>query len=214
MDMASYIIHFMYTFASIFIIVSPFQASMIFISLTADASSSERKAICRRTIIVAFSTALLFALTGDLILQFFGITLDSVRVAGGILLFIMAVNMLTARKRHGKITEAEIDDAIEREEIAVFPLAMPLLTGPGVITTMIVLMGTASTLIQKAIVLAALFTTFLATYIMLVSSSHIERILGITGVLVLTRIMGLILGAIAVDFVSTGIWNIYIEMSG
>ncbi|MBN1323002.1 MAG: NAAT family transporter [Methanotrichaceae archaeon] len=213
MELGEAIGYFVYAFASFFIIVNPVEATVVFISLTQGLDQMERRHICRRTTTVAFIMAMLFALGGEMLLGFFQITIDSLRVAGGILLFLVAVDMLRA-KQPKKVTEAELRDANEREDVSVFPLATPLLTGPGAITTIIILMGAATVLAEKAIVLAAMTATFLLTYVILRSSDHINRMLGLTGILVLTRIMGLILGAISVDFVARGAFNLYIEMAG
>ncbi|MGB9902609.1 MarC family protein [Methanothrix sp.] len=212
LDLAAYLQYFIYVFTSIFIIVNPIEATMVFVSLTQEASPAEKSRICVRTTLVAFSVAMVFALAGDMILRFFGITVDSLRVAGGILLFLVAIDMLRA-KPHKKVTEAEIEDATTREDISIFPLAIPLLTGPGAITTVIVNMGASSTLVEKMLVLLAICLTFSATYAILRSAEYIDNFLGVTGIMVFTRIMGLILGAIAVDFVSVGAWNIYISMA-
>jgi len=212
-ETASYLAYFFYVFASVFIIVNPVEATMVFISLTPGDSSRERARISFRAASVAYLVAILFALTGDLVLRFFGTNVDSLQVAGGLLLFIMAIEMLKAKPRR-KVTEAEMVDANEREDISIFPLATPLLTGPGAITTVIVLMGTAEGPFEKGVVLLALTATFLATYLILRSSEYIDRILGLTGILVMTRIMGLMLGAIAVNFVAVGAWNIYAGMAG
>ncbi|HSD57513.1 MAG TPA: MarC family protein [Methanotrichaceae archaeon] len=206
--------YFAYAFASMFVIVNPIEATMVFISLTSGMKTEEKKKIYWRTTSVAFAIALLFAVAGDLVLQFFGITVDSLRVAGGVLLFLVAIDMLRGVRQQKKITEAELRDANLREDISVFPLAMPLLTGPGAITTVVVLMGAAFTLSQKVIVLAALSLTFVTTYFILRFSEYIDRALGITGIMVMTRIMGLILGAIAVNFVALGAWNLYQAMVG
>lgn len=201
-------------FASFFTIVNPIQATFTFITLTLGTASEERKRIALRTTIVAFIMALLFAIGGDLILQFFGITVDSLRVAGGVLLFLVAIDMLRGEKEQKKVTEAEIQDANLREDISVFPLATPLLTGPGAITTVIVQMGDAMDIFQKSLVMIALILTFAATYFILRFSEYIDRALGVTGIMVMTRIQGLILGAIAVNFVATGAWNIFINLRG
>ena len=186
---------------------------MVFVSLTPDATARERARISFRAAAVAYVVALLFALSGDMVLRFFGATVDSLRVAGGILLFIMAIEMLKAKPRR-KVTAAELADASDREDVSVFPLATPLLTGPGAITTVIVLMGSAAGAVEKGVVLVALTATFVATYLILRSSEYVGRILGVTGILVMTRIMGLLLGAIAVNFVAVGAWNIYSAMAG
>lgn len=204
-----YLVYFVYAFTSIFVIVNPIEATMVFVSLTSGISPEEKKKIYRHTTTVAFEIAFLFAVGGDIVLRFFGITVDSLRVAGGILLFFVAMDMLRSGRQQRKVTEAELRDANLREDISIFPLAMPLLTGPGAITTVVVLMGAAITIPEKAIVLGALILTFVLTYFVFKFSDLIDRVLGITGIMVLTRILGLILGAIAVNFVATGAWNLY-----
>ncbi len=209
-----YLTYFAYAFASIFVIVNPIEATLVFISLTSGMNPKEKKRIYWRTTTVAFAIALLFALAGDLVLRFFGITVDALRVAGGVLLFLVAIDMLRSGRHYRKVTEAELRDASDREDISVFPLATPLLTGPGAITTVVVLMGAAATIPEKSVVLMALVTTFMATYVILKFSEYIDQALGITGIMVMTRILGLILGAIAVNFVATGAWNLYTAMAG
>ena len=209
-----YLLYFIYALASIFVIVNPIEATIVFVSLTAGMGSDEKRRISMRTTSVAFAIAFLFALAGDFVLTLFGITVDSVRVAGGILLFLVAVDMLRGGRYQRKVTEAELRDANHREDISVFPLATPLLTGPGTITTVIVLMGAAATILEKSIVLLALILTFLTTYYILKFSDFIDKALGITGIMVTTRIMGLLLGAIAVNFVALGTWNLYQSLAG
>jgi multiple antibiotic resistance protein len=209
-----FVFYFLYVFASFFTIVNPIQATITFITLTPMESVRERKRISLRTTSVAFIIALLFAVGGELILRFFGITVDSLRVAGGVLLFLVAIDMLRGEKEQKKVTEDELKDANCREDISVFPLAMPLITGPGAITTVIVQMGDATSIFQKALVIAALVLTFAATYLILRSSEYIDKALGVTGIMVMTRIQGLILGAIAVNFVATGAWNIFVSLKG
>ena len=212
MALTDYPIYFILVFISIFVIINPLQATIIYISLTAGMSQKNKQSIPFRTTSVAFVIAVLFAVSGDLILRFFGITVDSLRVAGGILLFLVAMDMLRGGE-HRKVTENEIRDANEREDISIFPLAMPLVTGPGVITTVVVQMGAAVTLTQKALVMVALTFAFIVTYFVLRFSDYIDMALGVTGIMVVTRVQGLILGAIAVNFVATGAWNIYVSMA-
>jgi len=138
---------------------------------------------------------------------------DSLRVAGGILLFLVAIDMLRGRQQK-KVTEAELLDANQREDVSIFPLAIPLLTGPGAITTVVVLMGEADSFTEKSLLLLAICLTFLATFFILKFSEHIDHALGITGIMVMTRIMGLILGAVAVNFVAIGAWNLYRAIVG
>lgn len=196
-----------YAFTSIFTIVNPIGGMITFISLTEGMGASERKRIAKRSVIIACILAIVFALAGELILRFYNVTVDALRVAGGILLFIVALNMLQARS--SKVTPAELKDADKRDDISVFPVATPLLTGPGAMTTVIVIIRTAQTVELKLIAILAIILTFFMAYIFFRFSDRINDILGVTGSLVLTRVMGLLLAAIAVNFVSTGAWNIY-----
>lgn len=214
MGMIDYLLYFVYAFTTVFVIVNPVEATMIFVTLTSGLGGQEKARIYRRATLVSFAIAILFALGGDLVLRIFGITVDSLRVAGGILLFLVAIDMLRGVRQQKKVTEAELQDANERDDVSVFPLATPLLTGPGAITTVIVLMGAAGTLAEKALVLMAIILTFASTLVILRFSEYIDQVLGITGILVLTRIMGLILGAVAVNFVAVGAWNLYRAMAG
>jgi len=214
MGINDYLLYFVYAFASIFVIVNPIEATLIFVTLTSGLNSQEKSRICTRSTVVAFATAILFSVAGDVVLRIFGITVDSLRVAGGILLFLVAIDMLRGVRQQKKVTEAELRDANQREDVSVFPLAIPLLTGPGAITTVVVLMGAAASLTEKALVLLALILTFAATFFILKFSEYIDRALGITGIMVTTRIMGLILGAVAVNFVAVGTWNLYKAMAG
>ena len=203
---------FIYAFTSIFIIVNPIGGIITFISLTAGMRASERKEIAKRSVTVACGLAIIFALSGELILRLFGVTVDSLRVAGGVLLFIVALNMLQARVSRESVTEEEIEDAAERDDIAVFPIAIPLLTGPGAITTVIVVIRTGQTLELKLLTIAAILLTFALSYIIFRFADRINKMLGVTGSLVITRVMGLLLRAIAVNFIATWIWNIYLSM--
>jgi multiple antibiotic resistance protein len=203
MDISGYFLYFVYVFSSIFVIVNPIEATMVYVTLTSGLNSAERKHINRRTTAIAFSIAILFAVGGDIVLRIFGITVDSLRVAGGVLLFLVAIDMLRGVRQQNKVTEAELRDANHREDISVFPLAMPLLTGPGAIT-----------MTEKGIVILAIVLTFVITLFVLRFSEYIDKAMGITGIMVLTRVMGLILGAVAVNFVATGAWNLFRAMAG
>jgi multiple antibiotic resistance protein len=214
MDISDYILYFVYVFSSIFVIVNPIEATMVYVTLTSGLDSVEKNHIHKRTTSVAFSLAILFAVAGDIVLRIFGITVDSLRVAGGILLFLVAIDMLRGVRQQKKVTEAELRDANHRDDISVFPLAMPLLTGPGAITTVVVLMGSSDTIAEKALVILAITLTFVITFFVLRFSEYIDKALGITGIMVLTRVMGLILGAVAVSFVATGAWNLFRTMAG
>jgi len=214
MELSDLVLYFAYAFTTIFVIVNPVEATLVFVTLTSSLNASEKSHIYRRTTLVALALAILFSLGGNAILRLFGITVDSLRVAGGILLFLVAIDMLRGVRQQKKVTEAELMDANQREDVSIFPLAIPLLTGPGAITTVVVLMGAATNLTEKSLVLLAILLTFLATFVILKFSEYIDQALGITGIMVMTRIMGLILGAVAVNFVALGAWNLYKSMAG
>ncbi|VVB71977.1 MarC family integral membrane protein [uncultured archaeon] len=214
MGINDYLLYFVYAFSSVFVIVNPIEATIVFVTLTSSMNQQERSHIYKRSTLVAFSIAILFSLAGDAVLRMFSITVDSLRVAGGVLLFLVAIDMLRGVRQQKKVTEVELRDADQREDISVFPIAMPLLTGPGAITTVVVLMGAAGTIIEKVLVIMAISLTFLVTFFVLKFSEYIDHVLGVTGIMVLTRIMGLILGAVAVNFVAIGAWNIYRSMAG
>jgi len=206
-----YVLYFIFAFTSIFVIVNPIGTTMIFVSLTSGMSAGDKQKISGRSTSIAFIIAILFAIAGNLVLRLFSITVASLQVAGGILLFTVAIDMLRGDKYQKKVTEAELSDAAYREDISIFPLATPLLTGPGAMTTVIVLMGAAATIIEKSLVLLAIVVTFIVTYYILKSSELIDNTLSVTGIMVLTRIMGLILGAISVNFVAAGAWSLYLS---
>ena len=203
---------FIYALTSIFVIVNPVGAMFTFMSLTSDRDYKERVKIGSRSVLIAFLVAIVFAIGGEIILRFFGVTVDSLRVAGGIILFKVALDMVYAKTSGESFTEAERKDAKEREDISVFPVAMPLLTGPGTITTVIVVIRSVPSIELKMVALLAMFATFLITFLMFRFSNELSKILGVTVTLVFTRIMGLLLGAIAINFLATGIKNIFMAM--
>jgi multiple antibiotic resistance protein len=138
-----------------------------------------------------------------------------VNPVGGLITFIsLTAGMSTTERREiaKRSVIEEIKDATKREDISVFPIAMPLLTGPGAITTVIVVIRTGQTLELKIITILAILLTFALSYLIFRFADVSNRILGVSGSLVVTRVMGLLLGAIAVNFIAIGIWNIYVSM--
>jgi len=203
---------FVYALTSIFVIVNPVGAMFTFMSLTSDREQKERIKIGSRSVLIACLVAIVFAIAGEIILRFFGVTVDSLRVAGGIILFKVALDMVYAKTSGESFTEAERKDAKEREDISVFPVAMPLLTGPGTITTVIVIIRSVPSMDLKLVALLAILVTFVITFLMFRFANELSKILGVTVTLVFTRIMGLLLGAIAINFLATGIKNIFMSM--
>jgi len=199
----------LFAFVSLFVIVNPISGVLTFISLTSQMTFEEKNAMAKRSVILACIIALFFAATGDLLLKIFSINVDSLRVAGGILLFTIAFDMMHAQISRESITEKEMQESKKREDVWIFPIAMPILTGPGTITTIIVLIGNTDVIEHKLLVGLAILLTFIISLLIFIFSRRINKWVGYTGMLVFTRIMGLFLAALAVNFITQGIWNIY-----
>lgn len=200
---------FIYTFTSIFVVVSPISGVVTFISLTSKMTHNEKNEIAKKSVTLACLIALFFAIAGNIILDLFNISVDSLRVAGGLLLFSIAFDMMHAKVSRESITEEEISQSQEREDIWVFPIGLPLLTGPGVISAVIVLMGSTENIEQKIIILISIILTFIICLYIFLFSRRIHKFIGYNGMLVFTRLMGLLLAALAVDLTSTGLINIF-----
>jgi multiple antibiotic resistance protein len=200
---------FIYVFSSIFVVVSPISGVVTFISMTSKMTHEEKNDIAKKAVVLACLIALFFAITGSMILKLFSISVDSLRVAGGLLLFSIAFDMMHAKISRESITEEEITQSQEREDIWVFPIGLPLLTGPGAISTVIVLMGVAQGIQQKAIVIISILLTFIVCLFIFLFSRRLHKFIGYNGMLVFTRLMGLLLAALAVDLTATGVINIF-----
>ena len=194
-------------FATFFATIGPLDVAAMFAALTAQQSPEQRRATAIRAILVATAILLGFALAGEVVLASLGISLAALRTSGGILLLLIAIDMAFARNSGGtSTTEDEQREANTRADISVFPLAMPLIAGPGAMGAAILLMadqrGDPS---GQAIVLTAMLAILLATFIAFLLASKIQQLLGLTGMHVITRIMGVLLAALAVQFIFDGI---------
>ncbi len=199
---------FVFAFTSIFVIVDPISGAVTFVSMTSKMTNMEKNEIARKAVTLACVIALFFAITGSVILNLFNINIDSLRVAGGLLLFSIAFNMMQAKISRESITDEEITNSQEREDIWIFPVALPLLTGPGTISTVIVLIGSTAAIEQKIIVIVSIILTFILSLYIFFFSRRINKLIGYNGMLVFTRVMGLLLAALAVDLIATGLINI------
>jgi multiple antibiotic resistance protein len=198
-----------YAFTTIFVVVSPISGVVTFISLTSKMTHDEKNEIAKKAVTLACVIALFFAISGSIILNLFSISVDSLRVAGGILLFSIAFDMMHAKVSRESITEEEISQSQEREDIWVFPIGLPLLTGPGTISTVIVLMGGTVSIGQKIIILVSILLTFILCLYIFLFSRRIHKFIGYNGMLVFTRLMGLLLAALAVNLTATGIISMF-----
>lgn len=190
---------------TVFTIVDPFAVIAPFLAMTARDSAQKRQRIALRASLVAGGVLVLFAAAGALVFDVFGITMPAFRIAGGILLFFTALDMLRARLPPSRATAAEEKEGVEADDPAVIPLAMPLLAGPGAIASVVMLTGRAHDAMEHAAVYASIVITCLVTYLVLRGSERVAKLLGNTGMNVLTRLMGLILAALAAQFVLDGL---------
>jgi multiple antibiotic resistance protein len=190
---------------SLFVIVNAIGNAPIFLTLLKGFDEGERRPIVRKAILVGCTSLLAVTLTGNIFFRLLGIELYSFRIAGGILLAIVSIEMLYGRKTRTQSSADEERHYAEREEISVMPLGIPLLTGPGALTTGIVLFDTAGTLFNRILLLLTIMVVYLTSYIILVRSAKILRFLGRTGTVVAIRIMGLMLLSVAVQFLIGGI---------
>jgi multiple antibiotic resistance protein len=191
--------------AGILVIVNPLTTAFVFLALVPDATVDERRAIAKKATLTATGVLVTFALMGGLIFHVFGITLHAFRIAGGIILFGIAMGMLGRNSEHKGIGGAE------RHDISIIPLAIPFISGPGSIATVMMLVTEAPDIWHTVIVYLAIGLTAALTYLALVNSRHVVRYLGETGRQVITRLFGLILAVLAVQFVINGVSDLLHE---
>jgi MarC family membrane protein len=192
-------------FTSVLFIVDPLTAVPTFLAMTARDKPEVRRQMARRGACTCAITLTLFALGGSLIFKLFGITIGAFKIAGGVLIGLTALDMVQARTSQQKETPAEKAEGIEKEDVGIMPLGVPMLAGPGSISTVMVLAGASKTIATTIAVYAAIALTAYLSYVTLRTATRIERRLGQTGMRILTRLMGLVLGAIAVQFIVDGI---------
>jgi multiple antibiotic resistance protein len=195
-------------FSAIFFVVDPLAVLPIFLAMTANESAEQKRATALRAAITCGITLTVFAAAGTLIFRFFGITLGAFKIAGGVLLFLVALDMMQARQSRTRSTPEEEKEGIEKADVAIIPLAIPLLSGPGSIATVMVLMSRHATFVYTIPVFISILLTALITWLMLRGAGWIERHLSKTFMNVVMRIMGLILAAISVEFVIAGIKDV------
>jgi len=197
---------FLYVFGTLFAVMNPIGAVPVFLSIAQHCRSYERRiSLAKRTSVAVFMTLITFALLGEWIFKFFGSTIDAFAIAGGILLFRMALEMLSGHLSTIKITHEEEEEAVSLSEIAIIPLAIPLISGPGSITTVMIHMAKSSDYLGKIVVILAIFVASLSVYLVLMSAEKVQRRLGRVGIRLITRMMGLILASMAVQLVINGI---------
>ncbi|MCW1919500.1 MarC family protein [Rhodobacter sp. KR11] len=192
---------FISAFATLFVVIDPIGLVTLFIALTRGMDQDHRQRLARRSVVIAFCILLAFGLLGHALLGFVGISLSAFRIAGGILLFLTALDMLFERRTQRR----EGAQAEPAHDPSVFPLATPLIAGPGAIATMILLMGQAGDWPTRIGVLALMAGMMAATFVFFLSATRVERMLGRTGTIVVTRLLGMLLAALSVQFVIDGV---------
>ena len=192
-------------FTSVLFIVDPFAAVPSFLAMTARDTPAQRRVMARRGAWTCAVTLTVFALGGSLIFTLFGITLGAFKIAGGVLIGLNALEMVQARRSMQRETPIEQAEGTQKEDVGIIPLGVPMLAGPGAISTVMVLaLGSRSAASSAALYLSVALTAYVS-YLVLGAATAVEHRLGQTGMRILTRLMGLVLCAIAVQFIVDGI---------
>ncbi|MCF4102302.1 MarC family NAAT transporter [Gillisia sp. M10.2A] len=201
---------FIYVFAALFSVINPLGTVPIFVGLTKDDSPAERSRTSLLTAINIFVILLISFFTGRFILQFFGISIDSLRIAGGMIIVTSGFALLTGSfaKHKGMEKQRVKDDAYQREGVSLTPLAIPMLAGPGSISLLIGMYEEYSVFSERLITVIAILGVCLATFTVLRSSHYIVKILGASGINAISRIIGFIVIAIGVEYISSSVMNV------
>jgi multiple antibiotic resistance protein len=197
---------FVSAFVTLLVIIDPPGCAPIFASLTRDAPASQRRMMAVRSVLVAAGILLFFGLLGEDLLRKLGISLAAFRIAGGIMLFLIALEMVFERRTQRRETRAqEVSANPEHEDVSVFPMAIPMIAGPGSIASVMLLMARSDGLAESVTVLGALAAVLVLTMIALLAAGPLMRLLGHRMEAMLTRLLGVILAALAAQFVIDGI---------
>ena len=193
--------------ATFFATIGPLDVATMFAALTASQTAQQRRSIAIRGTLISTAILLAFALIGELLLASLGISLAALRTAGGILLLLIGIDMVFARSSGGtSTTDDEEKEAISKTDISVFPLATPLIAGPGAMGAAILLMADQEgNVAGQAIIVASILLILLLTFVSMLLAGKIQHWLGVTGMHVITRVMGVLLSALAVQFIFDGI---------
>ncbi len=197
-------------FVTLFVVIDPIGLTPMFIALTQDTDARHRRLVALRACGIAFGILTLFAFLGEAVLDFIGISMPAFRIAGGILLFLTALDMLFERRTKRREDKADEEDF---PDPSVFPLAIPLIAGPGAIASMILLAGNTGDALEMAGVLGVMAAVLLLALMLFLTAGLIERGLGRVGINVVTRLLGMLLAALSVQFVLDGLRNFGVALS-
>jgi multiple antibiotic resistance protein len=190
--------------SSLFFLVDPIATIPVFLFLTSDAGPGERSRMARTAAFTCFFVLTGFSLIGTLLFRLLGITLPAFQTAGGVILLLVGLDMVQARRSGTKETPGEVEEAVVKSDAGIVPLGMPMLAGPGAISNVVVLVGQAQHWWQTVTVYTAIALTALASYFFLAGADRVRKQMSETTIHILTRIMGMLITALAVQFIATG----------
>jgi multiple antibiotic resistance protein len=205
---SSYVTFLLVALSSIFFLVDPFAAIGTFLAITADVDAKRRKLLARKASITCFVVLTTFALVGKFIFRMFGITLPAFEIAGGLILLLIGLDMLQAKRSPTQEASSDTEEAAVKEDVGIVPLGIPMLAGPGAISSVMVLVGQAGQLWEVLIILGVIAFTAYISYLVLAGAGRVRQVMGETGIRILVRIMGLLLVALAVQFFVNGLTDL------
>ena len=188
-------------------LINPFGVMPIYLTATADLDVKARERTAKKATTIAFIIMLIFGFSGQLLFQFFGISVGGFKIAGGIIFLLMGMDMVQARLARTKVKDSEVKTYVN--DVSITPLAIPLLSGPGALTNSIILMQEATTFEMKIVFVIGLAFTMALTCVILISASKLIKVIGETGMNVMLRLMGMIVMVIAVEFFTSGVKDIF-----
>jgi multiple antibiotic resistance protein len=194
--------------SSIFFLVDPFAALPTFLAVTADQDPDKRFRTARKASLTAFVILTTFAIAGTYIFRLFGITLPAFEISGGIILLLIGLDMLQAKRSPTQETGGETAEAASKDDAGIVPMGIPMLAGPGAITSVMVLVGQAQTRWQMVAIFGSIAFTAAVCFLVLGSAAKVAKVLGDTGIRILVRIMGLLLVALAVQYFVNGMQDL------
>jgi multiple antibiotic resistance protein len=190
--------------SSIFFLVDPFAALPTFLAVTAGQDAKKRRRTARKASLTAFVVLTSFACAGTYIFRMFGITLPAFEIAGGVILLLIGLDMLEAKRSPTQETTGDTEAAAAKDDVGIVPLGIPMLAGPGAITSVMVLVGQVQQRWQMAAIVGSIAITAVTCFLVLGSAAFVGKVLGDTGIRILVRIMGLLLVALAVQYFVNG----------
>jgi multiple antibiotic resistance protein len=195
-------------FTSIFVLVDPVAAIPTFLAMTVDSNRMRRRHMAVRAAWTCFAVLVIFSFAGNMIFRLFGITLPAFKIAGGLILGLIGLDMLKAKRSPTKETPDETEEGAEKEDVGIIPLGIPMLAGPGAISSVMVLMAQNSDWPHALVILGAIAVSAAISFIVLAAADRVSSYLHETGIRIMTRMMGLLLTAIAVQFVLNGLIDV------